>query len=83
MKNVHTLESFLNESNAKIDDTDYLFRLFYYCNSADPKHRKLIYDINDMVGEDTGNMLNDWERSSAQTKTQIIGMIKEYILTLS
>jgi hypothetical protein len=69
----------LNISESKLTDNDFLFRLFYFTNPDS----EIVYRINDLLGEDTGNIQRDWENSPENIKQEIIGIIKSYILTLS
>jgi hypothetical protein len=66
-------------SGSELTDDDFLFRLFYFTGG----HSEIKYQINYLLGEDTGNVMIDWENSSINTKQQIINIIKSYVLTLS
>ena len=66
-------------SESKLTDDDFLFRLFYFTGG----HSEIIYQINDLLGEDTGNVMIDWENSSIHTKQQIINIIKSYSFIIS
>ena len=88
MKNNKHVESFgqFNEnlnisdvSHSKLTDNDFLFRLFYFTNPDS----EIVYKINSLLGEDTGDIIVDWENSPEHIKQEIIGIIKSYILTLS
>ena len=65
-------------SDSKLTNDDFLFRLFYF-TSPDSE---IVYRINDLLGEDTGDVMRDWGNSPEQIKQEIIGVIKSYILTL-
>ena len=67
-----------NVSDSKLTDDDFLFRLFYFTNP----NSEIVYRINDLLGEDTGDVMRDWGNSPEQLKQEIIGIIKSYILTL-
>jgi hypothetical protein len=66
-------------NGSELTDDDFLFRLFYFTGG----HSEIKYQINYLLGEDTGNVMIDWENSSINTKKQIINIIKSYVLTLS
>ncbi len=66
-------------SESRLTDDDFLFRLFYF-TMPDPD---LVYIINDLLGEDTGDVRVDWKNSPNHIKQEIIDIIKSYILTLS
>jgi len=66
-------------SDSKLTHDDFLFRLFYFTN---PDY-EIVYRINDLIGEDSGDIRADWENTPEHIKQEIIGIIKSYILTMS
>ena len=66
-------------SDSKLTHDDFLFRLFYFTNPDS----EIVYRINDLVGEDSGDIRADWENTPEHIKQEIIGIIKSYILTMS
>ena len=66
-------------SHSKLTHDDFLFRLFYFTNPDS----EIVYRINDLIGEDSGDIRADWENTPEHIKQEIIGIIKSYILTMS
>ena len=66
-------------SDSKLTHDDFLFRLFYFTNPDS----EIVYRINDLIGEDSGDIRADWENTPEHIKQEIIGIIKSYILTMS
>jgi len=66
-------------SDSKLTHDDFLFRLFYFTNPDS----EIVYRINDLIGEDFGDIRADWENTPEHIKQEIIGIIKSYILTMS
>ena len=70
MKHIREFESFLNEAVQK-DDRYYLFWCFYFSESK-KIDRKVIDEINNLLGEDTGNAANDWDSTSDSDKIRFV-----------